>query len=76
MTDRVKGFTVVLDDDYRIDDVEEIRKAISMVKGVLDVQAVITTPADWINRTRFRIELITKLMTLLHAEIKSPERVT
>jgi hypothetical protein len=31
MTTRLKGFVVVLDRDYREDDVEEIRRALLMV---------------------------------------------
>jgi NRPS condensation-like uncharacterized protein len=38
MTDRVKGFTVTLSHDIRIDDVEHIQKALEMVKGVVHVE--------------------------------------
>jgi hypothetical protein len=41
MTDRVKGFTVVLDKDFRIDDVEVTQNAIAMIKGVSSVQPII-----------------------------------
>lgn len=37
MTDRIKGLTVVLDKDYREDDVEVIIQAISLLRGVQQV---------------------------------------
>ena len=37
MTDRINALTVVLDRDYRTDDVEDIVKAINMVRGVQSV---------------------------------------
>ena len=37
MTDRVATLTVILDREYRTDDVEYIQNAIHMVKGVSEV---------------------------------------
>lgn len=34
MTDRIATLTVILDDEYRVDDAEHIINAISMTKGV------------------------------------------
>jgi len=65
MTDRIKGFTVTLDRDYRTDDVEEIRKALLMVKGVLSVDASVTELSDHMNRSRIRLELMDKLFAVL-----------
>lgn len=65
MTDRIKGFTVVLDNDYREDDVEAIRQAIQMVKGVLEVTPVLTSPDDYMNRARVSDELRSKLIDVL-----------
>lgn len=62
MTDRIKGFTVVLDRDYRDDDADVIKSAIEMVKGVLSVGPSVVTPDDWINRSRIRLELREKLL--------------
>lgn len=41
MTDRVSGFTVVLDHDIRDDDIEPVLNAIRMVKGVIAVEAIV-----------------------------------
>lgn len=37
MTDRIATLTVVLDQEYRTDDVEHIKNAINMIKGVQEV---------------------------------------
>jgi hypothetical protein len=37
MTDRTRILTVLLDRDYRIDDVQAIKDAIGMVRGVIKV---------------------------------------
>jgi hypothetical protein len=68
MTDRVKALTVVLDNDYREDDVQEIAKAIGMVKGVTAVSLVKTDTNDYVNRARVRAELTGKLLDLLRGE--------
>lgn len=52
MTDKVKGFTVTLAEDIRIDDVEPVMQAIRMIKGVVDVHPSIVTSDDHINRIR------------------------
>lgn len=57
MTDRVKGFTVTLSDDIRIDDVQRIKEAIQMIKGIIDVDESITETADHMNRMRIKSEL-------------------
>ena len=68
MTDKVKGFTVTLDKDYRDDDVQVIADAISMIKGVIHVENSITTVTDHLNRQVIKTELITKLFKTLHEE--------
>lgn len=65
MTDRIKGFTVVLDGDYRDDDAEDIRTALEMVKGVLSATPSVRTPEDWMNRERVRHEMGEKLWDAL-----------
>lgn len=68
MTDRIKAFTVVLDADYRVDDVESIRLALSMVHGVAGVVPVVASVDDYVNRVRIRLELLGKLQSLLVPE--------
>ena len=67
MTDRVKGLYVVLDADYRVDDVEAIVNAIKMVKCVADVQTedMVSDVDDYMARTRVRSELAKSLNTLV-----------
>jgi len=65
MTDRIKGLVVVLDQDYRTDDVDEIVNAIQMVKGVAAVEKNVAEMDDYINRERVRQELVKKLFEAL-----------
>jgi len=65
MTDRVKGFVVTLEKDIRIDDVEVIKQAIEMIKGVCNVDCSIASIDDSINRARVRQELSAKLWKAL-----------
>ena len=44
MTDRIAGYVVTLDKDMRDDDVESTTNAIRMVKGVIGVQPLISSP--------------------------------
>lgn len=50
MTDRIKGFTITLEEDIRIDDIEYIKNAISMIKGISSVDETLTNVDDHMNR--------------------------
>jgi hypothetical protein len=65
MTDRVKGFTVTLDQDYRDDDVEGILNAVRMIHGVAHVEPSIVTSEDHMNRQVIKYELQKKLYKAL-----------
>lgn len=65
MTDRVKGFTVTLEKDIRIDDVQVIMQSIRMIRGVADVEASITTMDDHMNRQMIKAELRNKIFEIL-----------
>ena len=65
MTDRVKGFTVTLEHDIRIDDVEVIKQAIEMIRGVANVDCSISNTDDIMNRARIKNELQEKLWKAL-----------
>jgi len=62
MTSRVKGFTVTLEEDIRIDDVQAILNAVRMIKGVVHVEPSITTSNDHIIQQRLKYELSDKLL--------------
>lgn len=66
MTDRIKGFIVTLDKDYREDDVEVIKNAIEMIKGVLDVSEVKTDIDDHMNRQKITMEFRSKMYDALN----------
>lgn len=65
MTDRVKALTVVLDADYREDDVQALAQAIGQMKGVVAVSLLKTDATDYANRMRIRTELTGKLYDVL-----------
>lgn len=65
MTDRVKGFTVVLDKDFRIDDVEVIQNAIAMIKGVSSVEPIIASADDFVVEQRTKSEVRKKLFKFI-----------
>ena len=68
MTDRIKGFIVTLNEDYREDDVQAIVTAIKMVKGVLSVDALVRDHTDLMARQRVRQELLNKVWAVLTSE--------
>lgn len=65
MTDRISYLTVVLDKEYRDDDVECIVNAIQMVKGVADVGLNVANPSDYTARTLVRLDLTKKIWDAL-----------
>lgn len=69
MTDRVKGFTVTLAEDVRIDDIEATMDAIRMIKGVVDVQPCVADSNDHINRMQILSRVRTKFIKFLNEEL-------
>jgi hypothetical protein len=65
MSDRIKGFTVTLDKDYKDEDAEIIATAIGMIKGVMQVTSSVVDPGDYMNRGRIQMELRQKLYDVL-----------
>lgn len=57
MTDRVRHLTVVLDGDYRDDDVELIVQTIRMIRGVFAVELHIVEAHDHLARMSVRAEI-------------------
>lgn len=65
MTDRLKGFTVVLEQNLRDDDAEPIKAAIEQIRGVLSVEPVLSGSMDVFAESRIRHELRMKLVEVL-----------
>lgn len=70
MSNRVKGFTVVLDKDIRKDDVESLRQAICHMQHVLEVKNSLSTAEDWYIEQRVRREMGDKLWHVLYPPSK------
>jgi hypothetical protein len=66
MTDRLKGCTVVFGKDIREDDAEYILNAIRMIKGVSQVEPVISESGDLITEMRMERRVIEFLQDLPH----------
>ncbi len=65
MTNRVKALIVILDNDYRDDDADEIVNAIEVLKGVLNIKKHIFTSDDVINRERIKYEIRNQIGEIL-----------
>lgn len=65
MTTRLKGLTVAFSHDIREDDAQAIIDAISMIKGILDVQPIKNTGDEWIIESRIKSELREKMFKIL-----------
>lgn len=65
MTDRIKGYVVVLEENIREDDAEEITKAIGLIKGVLTVTPVKSGVEDIFIQERVRRDLLHKVFDLI-----------
>ena len=57
MTDRIRHLTVVLDRDYRDDDLKDIISAIKHLRPVASVKAHVVGAGDYINREVVRSEM-------------------
>jgi hypothetical protein len=75
VTDRIQGFTVILDEDLRIDDMEvlHLKNAIAQLRGVLSVRELL---ADGITEAtaeaRVRADLGAKLLRVLYPTKETP----
>ncbi|HMG15529.1 MAG TPA: hypothetical protein VK590_08790 [Saprospiraceae bacterium] len=65
MTDRYFALSVALEKDIRDDDAESLLQAISMLRGVLKVSPLISSPENWVAEERARHELRMKLLDLV-----------
>lgn len=68
MTDRVNSFVVILENDIREDDAQEIKSALGMVKGVIRVEENVATVGDLISAHRVKQELSEKLFRVLNED--------
>jgi hypothetical protein len=67
MTDRVVSLTVILDQEYRVDDVERLVEAIQMIRGVAHVEKGPVASVDtWFALTNVRQELLPKIIDLFN----------
>lgn len=65
MSERIKGFTVILEQDWKDEDANELAKAISQLKGVLSVRNVVSTIADHIAVIRERTRILSEVTRII-----------
>lgn len=65
MSDRIKGFVVVLEKDMKDEDFETVKNAVQAIRGVLKVEPSVVTPHDWMNREQVKGELRQQLWKTL-----------
>lgn len=70
MSERIKGFTVTLEKDVKEEGAEIILQALSMIKGVADVEPIETTYEDHMNRERVKWELRDKFIKFIKQELQ------
>lgn len=58
MSDRINGFIVILDKDYKDEDIKSTISAIERIKGVIAVKPNIVTPDEHIAGERTKIEIV------------------
>lgn len=67
MTDRVRGFYVVLDQNLRVDDAVRTKDALAQVKGVLEVTEDLAEPSDVVAVSRVKVEIWRKFVDLFES---------
>lgn len=65
MTDRINAVVVVLEEDTRIDDAEDLLTAIRQLRGVISVTPNVATVEDHIAHGRARRELYLQLLDVV-----------
>jgi hypothetical protein len=59
------GFTVALNGDLKDEDARYIADAIRLLRGVQSVTGLLSSPTDYINRTRIKHQLADRLWQAL-----------
>jgi hypothetical protein len=66
MTDRIHSLTVILDKDYRDDDVKAIVNAIMMIRGVIGVNEHVADLSSRMAEEVAESRMMTKIFELLY----------
>lgn len=68
MTDRYYALTVILKKDTRSDDAEPIIEAIKMIRGVEDVQPLLSDPVSYMAQERAKSQFRDKILQIFYEE--------
>lgn len=69
MTDRIKGFLVVLEDDIRDDDAIHIENAIKMIKRVHSVKSYVKSSEDHIIQEKTRSDTYGEMLKFIRNQM-------
>ena len=67
MTDRIKGYLVTLEGEFRDDDAEYIQKAIEMIRGVSKVKPYVKSAEDYMMYEKGYNDCKQEILKLLYA---------
>lgn len=70
MSDRIHSLTVVLDSNYRADDIQAMCDAIRMLRGVVSVGKNVADSMSFVAMERARTSIGEKLLAILYPEDK------
>lgn len=71
MTTRHSGYIVILEDDIREDDAEDLMKLLRQIRGIISVRPVEgLSPQIAIAKARALQELEKKIWNILHEDVK------
>jgi len=65
MIDKIKGITITLESDIRVDDIEYLLNTFKMLRGVATAEPIIVTSQDYFARERLKIEMRKKLLKII-----------
>lgn len=72
MTNRLNSLTIVLEQDIREDDAEQLIAAVRMFRGVLSVTPNVSELSDHVAEQRVRRELGEKLWAVIYQKDAKP----
>jgi hypothetical protein len=66
MSDRIYAYTVILDGEYKDEDVEQVQHAIEMIKGVRSVTPQVSNPEIYFAKQKIRDEIGEKIINIIY----------
>jgi hypothetical protein len=68
MSDRANSITVVLEDDYKVEDLENLMNAMRQFGGVIAVDANVSNALDFVAMQRAKIDMEQKVLKAIRED--------